>query len=454
MTRRATYASVLASVAAWALGPTLVWPSSAVLEAQPADLSALKFAPSVPDAGAALVPSEPDPPRRSSARAAQLMLELAAEIAEEQQREGQFSPGLRAYLVSLASLYQELGDHVAAIAALEKTRQIIRVNDGLSSLHQAEIALLEITSLEAIGRRDLAALERSSLVELARRHPTDLRVGAIYAAVADARVAAVERWLADKSEPPVIFGSGPRGADDNVQSTHQLVRVGLTAAQLNYVDALRATAINGSSGGRDVYELESALMRTFYIQAQTPKIFFGQDVTPYQVRKMLDEVGSSSYERRVKYGTLLGRPASETASYLIELGDWHLLFREDAAGAAAYREARDVLIGAGVPDEEIDALFTPSMPLLVPVFAPQLIDSSAASEYDGHLDVAIDLNDYGRSESVRVTAHSGPAASKATMASITARLEKHIAKSQFRPRFVHGERTDAQLVALRYYFKY
>ena len=77
----------------------------------------------------------------------------------------------------------------------------------------------------------------------------------------------------------------------------------MTAAQLNYVDALRATAINGSPGGPDIYELESALMRTFYIQAQTPKLFFGSDVTPYKVRKMLDEVGSSSYERRVKYST-------------------------------------------------------------------------------------------------------------------------------------------------------
>jgi hypothetical protein len=447
MTRRAKHAWELASIAASALLLIPVCSSAAVPQPVAVDLSDLEFAPSLPAgavAVAALPSSEPDPPLRSSARAGQRMLELAESIVAEEQREGQFSPGLRSYLVSLAKLYQELGDHIAAIATLERTRQIIRVTNGLSSLDQAEIALLVIASLEAIGEREIAARERTSLIELARRHPTDLRVGTIYAAVADARVAAVEHWLADKSEKPIIFGSG--GPEH--------VRNGLTAAQLNYVDALRATAINGSPGGPSIYELESALMRTFYIQAQTPGLFFGSDVTPYKVRKMLDEVGGSSYERKVKYASLLNRPAAEIASYLIELGDWHLLCREDAAGAAAYRRARDVLIGAGAADEQIDALFMPGTPLLIPVFAPQLVDSSAALEYDGYVDVAIDLNGYGRSNAVRITAQSTPAAASVTTAAIMARLKKHIAKSQFRPRFVNGERADAQRVELRYYFKY
>jgi len=42
----------------------------------------------------------------------------------------------------------------------------------------------------------------------------------------------------------------------------------------------------------------------------------------------------------------------------------------------------------------------------------------------------------------------------ATIDAITAQLEKHVAKSQFRPRFVNGERADAHRAALRYYFKY
>jgi len=459
MSRRARHVWALAGIATAALMLAPACPGAEVTEPGPVDLSALEFAPSLPSgavtaAGAKRPAPEPDWPRRVPAPVGRDVLELADEIAAEAQREGQFSPGLRLYLVPLASRYQELGDHVAAIAALERTRQIVRVNNGLSSLDQAELALLEITSLEAIGQHNVAARERSSLVELARRHPNDLRVGAIYAAVADARVAAVERWLADTARRPIIFGSGPSGADDNALSVHDLVRSGLTAAQLNYIDALRATAINGSPGGPDIYELECALTKTFYLQAQTPGVFFGPDVTPYRVRKMLDEVGGSSYERRVKYGTLLRRPVTEIAGYLIELGDWHLLFHEDGAGAAAYRDARDLLIRAGASDGEIDALFMPETTILIPVFAPQLVDSTAALEYDGYFDVSIDLNGYGRSEDVRVLELSSPATSSATTGAITARLKKHIAKSQFRPLFVNGERADAHHVALRYYFKY
>ncbi len=88
------------------------------------------------------------------------------------------------------------------------------------------------------------------------------------------------------------------------------------------------------------------------------------------------------------------------------------------------------------------------------MFAPQLVDAGAALEYDGYVDVAIDLNGYGRSNGVRITAQSTPATTNATTALIIARLKKHIAKSQFRPRFVNGERADAHRVELRYYFKY
>ena len=308
------------------------------------------------------------------------------------------------------------------------------------------MTLLEITSLEAMGELAAAARERNFLVDLAREHPTDLRVGAIYAVVADARVAAVERWLADKSEPPTIFGSDPLDRDS--------VRSGLTAAQMNYVDALRATAIIGSPGGPDIYELETALTRTFYIQAQNRGLFFGPDVTPYKARKMLDGAGSSSYERRVKYSRLLKgrRLRSRATSSSSAIGTCCSMRTRPAA--AAYREARDVLIGADASAEEIDALFTPMTPMLLPAFAPHFIDGSEALGYDGYIDAVIDLDRYGRSTGTRITAQSGAAQSKVETAAIATRLKKYVAKSQFRPRFVNGERTEQQLVAMRYYFKY
>jgi hypothetical protein len=87
--------------------------------------------------------------------------------------------------------------------------------------------------------------------------------------------------------------------------------------------------------------------------------------------------------------------------------------------------------------------------MLIPVFAPHLLDRAQAANYLGYIDVVIDLDAYGRSESVRVESGSGPATS-----TIARRLEKYIEKTQFRPLFVDGERVARDDVALRYYFRY
>ena len=213
MTRRARHAWALASIAAWTLALTPVCPSAAAAQLEPVDLSDLEFAPSLP---AGTVPCRARAPpsriRRSEARPAPASAcsSSPSRSRPSRQREGQFSPGLRYSLVSLAKLYQELGDHVAAIATLEKD----------AADHPGQQRIVVARPSGDGSARDRRASKRWGSASAPRanatswwisraEHPTDLRVGAIYAAVADARVAAVERWLADKSEPPIIFGSDP-----------------------------------------------------------------------------------------------------------------------------------------------------------------------------------------------------------------------------------------------------
>jgi hypothetical protein len=440
---------------ACALAIACVRSGSAEPPAEPPDLSRLEFAPSLP--GRAITPDpsaaseEGDAPGFNAERTGRTMVRLAESIQAEQAIEGTFSPGLIYDMVALASLYQEIDDHVAAIAVLDRAKQIVRVNNGLSSLDQAEMLRKMIVSLEAMGRFGTAALERNELLSLARKHPTDLRVGAIFAEVADARVAAIERWLDAKMRVrPVIYGSSPSGWDDRFESTHALIRSAMTSAQQSYGDAIRATGINGSPGGPDLYEIEANLMKTYWLQADHMRLFFDSDTPRYEIRESLDEIGTQSYERRVAYSEALLRPPAEAAAALIELGDWHLLFRKDREADAAYRRALDTLKRAGVSAGRIDSLFTPSSdPMLIPVFAPQLIDATQAPRYMGYLDVVVKLDAYGRSKDMRVAGQSGPATS-----TISRRLETYIEKRQFRPLFVNGERVAHDNVALRYYFRY
>jgi hypothetical protein len=454
MTRSGQHASVIAKSLGFTLVLACVCSSAAVPPQGLPDLSKLEFAPSLPGAAPVGEPSAPverDAPRPSSGRSGRTMVQLAESIAAEQANEGTFSPGLIYDMVSLASIYQELDDHVAAIAVLDRAKQIVRVNNGLSSLDQGEMLQHMIVSLEAMGRYGTAALQRNELLELARKHPSDLRVGSMFATVADGRFAAIERWMdADMATVPIIFGSGPGGRDDTFPTIIARVRGGMRAAQQNYGEALRATAANGSPRGPDVYEIENNLMKTYWMQMTHTGLFFGSDISKQQIRQSLDEIGARSYDRRVKYSQALMHPAKEIAGLLIELGDWHLLFGQDDKAIAAYGQAHATLMTAGISAEEIDGLFTPASPLLVPVFAPHWIDANAGLGYMGYVDVAVDLDTLGRSRDVRVTGQSALASDL-----IVKRLKKYIAKkNQFRPLFANGERLDNDDVALRYYFKY
>jgi hypothetical protein len=430
---------------AWAAS----WPGAAATSGpqERPNLSELEFAPSMPAGGPPDRTHAAQPRAPDTARAGRQVAALVDSIAAEQASEGPFSPGLTADLVSLASAYEDLGDHARSIAAAERARQVARVNNGLTSLDQAEMIQLQIASLEAMGEYRTAARNRTMLANLAHEAPEDLRTAGIYAAVADGRVASVERWLADKSKLPIIFGTPP-------STTGEDVRRGLAAAQQNYVDALRATAIVGSPGGPDIYELERRLTHTFYLQATNRRLFFGTEITMARFRAIMDKIGASSYDRRVQYSRLFRRPAAEIAQDLVELGDWHLWFRADEAGLDAYRQARDELAREGAAAQDFDALFSTPSPLLIPAFEQQLLEADELGAYRGWFDVSLDLDAYGRSSGLRITARSGLPADPVSAAAIVKGLKRQVADTQFRPRFEGGERASREGVALRYYFKY
>jgi hypothetical protein len=459
MTRSGKHASAIARFVACAFATACVRAGGAVEPAGPPDLSNLEFVPSLPGAATAEVASparEADTLGVDAERTGRTMVRLAQSIQAEQSVEGAFSPGLIYDMISLASLYQQIDDHVGAIAVLDRAKQIVRVNNGLSSLDQAEMLQRTIVSLEAMGRYGTAALQRNELLALARKHPTDLRAGAIFADVADGRFAAIERWLdAEMKVLPVIYGATPTGRDNLFPSVTALVRSGIASAQQIYGDAIRATVLNGSPGGPDLPEIEASLMRTYWLQADHMRLFFDSNTTKYEIRQSLDDIGAKSYERRLKFIEALHRPPLETASALVELGDWHLIFRNDVEADAAYRRALETLKSAGGSAGQFDALFTPSPePMLVPAFAPHFIGATQALGFTGYFDVVVDLNTFGRSENVRITSSSS-AMTSPTMNLIAKRLKKHIAKTeQFRPRFVNGERAAHDDVALRYYFTY
>jgi len=107
--------------------------------------------------------------------------ELAADIAKhlaaldtEEARSGARSPALLEPLQSLAGLYEDAGNHDAAIAALQKAVWILRVNSGLFSLDQLDVVEALLAARRANGQHAEAATLAGYLQQLATRNPEDV----------------------------------------------------------------------------------------------------------------------------------------------------------------------------------------------------------------------------------------------------------------------------------------
>src|SRR5690606_38680429 len=91
-------------------------------------------------------------------------------------------------------------------AALERARQIVRVNYGLNSLVEAPLLRQLARSEEARGDFDAAWYLEQELLSLAERHPGDLRVVPIFRELAASRLETLDRYRAGESPPQIVLG--------------------------------------------------------------------------------------------------------------------------------------------------------------------------------------------------------------------------------------------------------
>src|SRR5687768_585000 len=142
----------------------------------------------------------------SAAEWAALTDPLLSTIEEEEARNGPLSPDLVAPLTSLGLAYQESGEHVLAVAMLDRALYLKRVNDGLFGLDQAPLVRRLAVSERAIGRAATAEELEGKLLELARRNPGDLRGVSIFRDAAEQQLVRYERYSRGERSPVLAFG--------------------------------------------------------------------------------------------------------------------------------------------------------------------------------------------------------------------------------------------------------
>jgi hypothetical protein len=301
--------------------------------------------------------------------------------------------------------------------------------------------------------------EEDTLLDLARRNPSDARVADIYYELANRHVGNVERYLTDPSQQELTVTLNVDGLAPRRETPEETALSTLDGARDHYAQAIRSVVRHRSPDGPSLGDVELALVRSYYIEAENVDRLSPQAAQTdsrlgkprYQlgIRLALHDRGVESYWRRMRYSVKAGRPETEIAAEQLELGDWHLVFDEDALAFATYRNARLLLERNGVTAEEIQKFFSPTTPTVVPTFAMGFVGPDQAAAYRGYIDVAITLNGVGKSTRFDVTGKSA-----GTPDEVVHRLKRYVAEAHFRPRFEGDGWVPEDHVALRYYFIY
>lgn len=437
-------------------------------------------------------------PALGEERGAQTPDGLAEEVEQILEENGALSMELLEPLTGLAVRYRESEDHVAALVVLERAMQVLRVNRGLHTLEQVPLLTLELGIEEARGNDPAVWALEQELLTLARRHPDDVRAAAVFAAIADRQMRTLDRYIAGEKPAGLYYGcyykqwpNSPEGSC--TAGSRKIVVQGMLAeAQRNYSAAIGALLSSGVYDS-ELKELEMKvlrgvdLVRSLYFNdasvqpvPMVPSYVGASRIEPWRSRiapvaalaswqlpgtggasrdglddsvalrehaRMMSPYhrGWQSLRRLYMYSTASSSPTLERVDALVQIADWELLHSHNGQALAGYESARELLERAAVPREDIESLFTPPTPVVLPAFRPNPLAPQRARPAAGHIDVTFQITKYGRGRAVEIVG-----AANATERDVD-ELVRIIKRSRFRPRVAEGGSTEATPIALRYY---
>lgn len=426
---------------------------------------------------------------------------LLEQIEVIQAREGQYAPALLENLRGLLLLYRESEQQSLAIVVLERALQVVRANSGLYSLEQVPFLLERIYAEEARGNSpEVWALEQE-LLTLVRRHPDDLRTVAVMHEMGDRQMAVLDRVLAGERHPNIIYGCfyklwpSREGGSCLAGSRRTVVQGMLAEAQRNYSAAIGGLLRNSQQASEELRELEMKVLRGVYMvralyseqrsglgspMPLVPAYIGADSIEPWRSRmapvvdlagmelpypimssadadetardetrhvRIMDPYhrGRQSLRRLYAYGEVNSSTPLEQADAALQIADWDLLYARHGEAVDRYRHVYAMLESAGVPQQSIEALFTPATPVVLPAFEPNPLVRDAQQPVAGHVDVSFEISKYGRARAVQfVGALNATADDKRRVADI-------ISNSRFRPRPMDGQFGETSNVVMRYY---
>jgi hypothetical protein len=241
----------------------------------------------------------------------------------------------------------------------------------------------------------------------------------------------LERYVHGEYPPQIVLGCFYKRPDlldgDCHAGSKSVAERGIaSAAQRYYAEAISVLLRNKMYSSPDLQELEHALLRSSY--------FHG------------GQYGRQSLRRLLSYAVANGEPWLTRMQSFIQIVDWDFLFGTKGTVLNTYARSLELFQERGAPQSAIDEIFAPRLPVVLPAFLPNPLESRESPSTRGFIDVSFEITKFGRSRAIEILDTTTNATDDEED-----RLIRLIARSEYRPRVADGKIADRARVVLRYY---
>jgi hypothetical protein len=421
---------------------------------------------------------------------------ITDEISAAQATSGPRSPDLIDPLTELAVLLAAEGEHALATAALEEARHVVRATYGLHTLDQVPLMEQALQNQRALGAFEMVQALEEELLDLAERHPDDLRTVAIHRDIGERRMDLLRRFRAHEYPGEIYPESGLWSVEP-----HGVVMGLVEKAQVHYADAIAVLLHNGMYSSDELRDLELEIVHAadlvrqqnaldrrsiqmgtrrmdrmglasgsylpsgawvaneHELREQTNALWdlAGSEAPEdakqrrHRVDHMISQYGLAreSYRRLIEYAEAVSESAppdgqawrSRLEAYL-QLADWDLVHSANGAALDEYAQVHEMLEAAENVEPLIAEIFAPPIPIVLPAFLPNPLGTPTSDRY---IDVTFEITKYGESRRIEILG-------AATNVSNVDRdeLVSLLKKSRFRPRVTDRE-IGTSSIRVRYY---
>lgn len=393
------------------------------------------------------LPLDPESDPRFEQRVDSIM-QYTTTVAEIERDGGAWDGSLVEELAALGRLQQQQGDHLAAIATLDRAIHVNRINSGLYTLEQVSVVEQLIQSYMALGDWEQADIYNNYLF-----HVQQKAFGAD-----DPRLIPVLDRLATWNLQAFNIGYGSmRG-------------VRLRQAQIMFNAAARMVGVHFGKTDERFVDYQRNIASSAYMIARNPDLMMEIDRPEYRsAQQMLAQKlneqravqppGFRTGERALSEIAELFRQQAydtyATAEAITHLADWYLMFERRRGALDNYKLAWDILQAEENAEELTEKLFGHVAPL--PAFGSSIEtpeafykneDGSEALQFD-YADLIFDVTASGIVRNVRSVSEE----TEANAAQLS-KLRIWVRSTRFRPLIVNGvpERSNENHFRYRYWY--